>query len=390
MMKKTKRGLLTSFVIVCICNNITQAQIKLTGKEAPNSEWDIYMKGFVQMDAMLDFQEIQSKDGFSATAITLPQQNSMSSNFTIKQSQIGLGIKQKNSEENLSAYVEIDFLGPNGTTAPRFRKGYITWRKFLIGQDWSNFSDFDIFPNIFDFAGPNGTMFIRALQIRYTTNLSKKEKLSLSLEDPNTVSVTLPDNPADWRKKAIIPTFTAVYRYGNERDYFKAGALLSPINYEIKNNIQDNYNTHTTLGFGAMVSGKLYSNSLNNFRFQSSYGKGYATNNIVLNQQHYDAIPNLQNNRLETLSLLNIVGIYEHWWSPKWSSVIYYSYSQVGKKDFIPENMIKNFQNTGVNLIYQPYKKFRIGAEGNYGNFKNFADKKAEAFRLQFSTSLSF
>lgn len=390
MMKKTKRGLLASFVIVCICNNITQAQIKLTGKEDPNSEWDLYMNGFVQMDAMLDFQEIQSKDGFAATAIALPQQNSMSSNFSIKQSQIGLGIKQKNSKENLSAYVEIDFLGPNGTTAPRFRRGYITWRKFLIGQDWSNFSDFDIFPNIFDFAGPNGTMFVRTVQIRYTTNLSKKEKLSLSLEDPNIVSVTLPDSPADWKKKAVIPTFTAVYRYGNERDYFKAGALLSPISYEIKNDFQDNYNTHTTLGFGAMVSGKLYSSTLNNFRFQSSYGKGYATNNIVLNEQHYDAIPDLQNNRLKTLSLLNIVGIYEHWWTTKWSSVIYYSYSQVGKKDFIPENMIKNFQNTGVNLIYQPYKKFRIGAEGNYGNFKNFANKKADAFRLQFSTSLSF
>ncbi len=390
MMKKTKESLLTSFVIVCICNTLTQAQIKLTGMEDQGSEWDLFMKGFVQTDAMLDFEEIRSKDGFASTAIAIPQQNSMSSNFSVKQSQIGLGIKQKNSEENLSAYLEIDFLGPNGTTAPRFRKGYITWRKFLIGQNWSNFSDADIFPNIIDFAGPNGTMLIRTVQIRYLTNLSKKEKLSLSLEDPNIVSITLPDNPSDWKKKAIIPTFTAVYRYGNERDYFKAGTLLSPISYEIKSEVKDNYNTYTTLGFGGMVSGRLHSSTLNNFRFQSSYGKGYATNNIVLSRQQYDAVPNLKSNRLEALSLLNIVGIYEHWWTPKWSSVVYYSHSQVGKKDFIPENKVKKFQNTGVNLVYQPYKKLRVGVEGNYGNFKNFANEKAEAFRLQFSTSLKF
>ncbi|KPH14870.1 DcaP family trimeric outer membrane transporter [Chryseobacterium sp. ERMR1:04] len=390
MMNKTKGSLWASFVIVCICNNITQAQIKLTGKDDPNSEWDLYMKGYVQMDAMLDFQEIQSKDGFAVPAITLPQQNSMSSSFSIKQSQIGLGVKQKNSDENLSVYLEIDFLGPNGTTAPRFRKGYITWRKFMVGQNWSNFSDVDIFPNIFDFAGPNGTMFIRSMQVRYTTNLSKKEQLSLSLEDPNTVSVTLPNSPADWKQKAIIPAFTTVYRYGNERDYFKAGGILAPISYEIKNDVQDKYNTHTTLGFGGMVSGRLYSNTLNNFRFQSSYGKGYATNNIVLNGGHYDAIPNVEKNTLETVSLLNLVGIYEHWWSPKWSSVIFYSYSQVGNKNFMPENMAKNFQNAGLNLVFQPYKKLRVGVEGNYGSFKNFANKKAEAFRLQFSTSLAF
>lgn len=390
MMKKTKESLLTSFVIVCLCNNITQAQITLTGKDDPSSEWDLYMKGFIQTDAMLDFQEIQSKDGFASTAIAIPQQNSMSSNFSVKQSQIGLGIRQKNSEDNLSAYVEIDFLGPDGTTAPRFRKGYITWKRFLIGQSWSNFSDVDIFPNIIDFAGPNGTMFIRTVQIRYTTNLSKKEKLTLSLEDPNIVSVTLPESSLDWKIKAVIPTFTAVYRYGNERDYFKTGTLLSPISYEIKTNAQDNYSTYTTFGFGGMVSGRLYTNTFSNLRFQSSYGKGYATNNIVLSRQRYDAVPDLKSNRLKTLSLLNIVGIYEHWWTAKWSSTVYYSYSQVGKKDIIPEDMVKNFQNTGINLIYQPYAKLRIGAEGNYGNFKNFAHQKAEAFRLQFSTSLKF
>lgn len=388
--------MMASFILVSLFN--VKGQIKIVHRQAESSSetsgdtWSAYVKGFIQTDAMFDFQEMGFKDGFIAPSTSIPQSNSMNSNFSIKQSQIGLGIKQADSEGNsdLSAYVEIDFLGPNGTTAPRFRQGYIKWKKLLIGQTWSNFSDFDIFPNIFDFVGPNGTMFIRTIQIRYSTPLSKKESLSLSLEDPNAISIFLPNNAPNWKKKSMLPIFTAVYRYGNTRDYCKVGGLVSPISYEIKNTDQERPDTNTILGFSGMISGRLYSGKLNNFRFQSSYGKGYSNYNVVLNGEKYDAIPDLENNKLVALNLFNIVGIYEHWWTPKWSSVVYYSYSQLGRKNFTPDTMIQNFQNSGINLAYQPYKKLRLGIEGTYGKLKNFGQKKANALRIQLSSSLSF
>ncbi|MDH6254250.1 hypothetical protein M2347_003977 [Chryseobacterium sp. H1D6B] len=395
MTKKTHQRLLASFILVSLLNGkmYSQTTIKTitthqsaASASSDHNAWSVYLKGFIQTDVMLDFQETASKDGFAVPSILIPQHNSISSNFSVKQSQIGLGVKQ--SDSDISAYVEIDFLGPNGTTAPRFRKGYVQWKKLLAGQTWSNFSDAEIFPNIFDFAGPNGTLFLRTIQIRYTTQLSKKEILSLSLEDANARSISLPANLA-WKKKAMIPSFTALYRYGNERNYFKLGSVLSPISYEMKN-AEEKYTTHTVLGFGGMISARLFSSNLHNFRFQSSYGKGYANNNIVLSHEGYDAVPDLQNNKLKTLNLLNIVGIYEHWWTPKWSSVVYYSYSETAKESFIPENMIQDFQNTGINLVFQPYRNLRLGAEGNYGKSKNFAQKKAEAFRIQFSTAFSF
>lgn len=393
-MKKTTQRLTASLSIILIFNIKTHAQITLTKSKAEDqNEWELYLKGFVQTDYTVDFQDMKSIEGFAAQPITVPQRNIASSNFSVKQSQIGLGIKQRNpkGDDNFSAYVEVDLYGPNGTTAPRFRQGYIKWKKWIAGQTWSNFSDPEIFPNIFDFIDPDGLLFNRRMQVRYSTKISPKKNLSFSLEDPNTPSISLPIDSLNWKKRAVIPTFTAMYRYGDEKDYVKMGALISPISYDMKYSIDDAYQTRTIIGWGAIISARRYINDLNSFRFQTSYGSGYATNNSDLNGEKYDAVPNPANrNLLETLPLFNVVGMYEHWWNPEWSSVAYVSYSKVGNKDFVPKDLAKNFQNIGLNLVFQPLKKLRMGVEGNYGRVRNFQDQKAEAWRIQSSIALNF
>ncbi|MEN4761111.1 DcaP family trimeric outer membrane transporter [Chryseobacterium sp. C39-AII1] len=393
-MKKNTTRHFASFIIAFIFNIEASGQITLTKSKAEDqNEWELYLKGFVQTDFTVDFQDMKSIEGFAAQSITVPQRNMARSNFSVKQSQIGLGIKQRDpkGDDNFSAYVEIDLYGPDGTTAPRFRQGYIKWKNWTAGQTWSNFSDPEIFPNIFDFIGPDGLLFNRRMQVRYSKKISPKENLSFSLEDPNTPSISLPVDSLNWKKRSVIPTFTAMYRYGDDRDYIKGGLLFSPISYDMKHTMDDPYKTKTMLGWGAMISGKRYITDTNSFRFQTSYGKGYATNNSDLNGEKYDAIPNPANrNLLETLALFNMVGMYEHWWNQEWSSVASVSYSRVGHKDFAPKDMAKNFQNISLNLVFQPLKKLRMGVEGNYGRLRNFQDQKAEAWRIQSSIALSF
>ncbi|MBV8328436.1 DcaP family trimeric outer membrane transporter [Chryseobacterium sp.] len=394
MKKKTQTGLIVLFISVLIPHAEISAQITLaTIKPEDENEWDLYVQGFIQADMMLNFQETGVKDGFVSHSIEIPQHNVITGNFSIKQSQIGLGIQQKKAKNGkpLSAYIEIDFYGPNGTTAPRFRQGYLQWNQWLLGQTWSNFSDLDIFPNIFDFVPPNAMVFTRRMQVRYTTPVSKKGILSLSMEDPDTPSITLPADSLQWKKKAIIPNFTALYRYGDEKNYIKLGAILSPISYEMKFSPQENYQTQTILGWGAVISGKMYLNKSNIISLQTSFGKGFSTNNSNLNEEKYDAIPDPVNkNLLKTLEMFNIVGIYEHWWTSKWSSVTFISHSRIGEESFIPGNMTKSFQNIGMNIVFQPYKKVRMGIEANYGRRQNFGNQSAHAWRIQASTSVKF
>lgn len=390
MTKKRKNGLIRpafATIALVVCQAKANAQITVVNTEPDSSgrKWSAYLKGFVHADAMLDFQEVGAKDGIVAPSIIIPQHNSMSSYFSVRQSQVGLGFKQtyQNGDTPVSAYVEIDFYGANGTTAPRLRHGYLQWKKWLIGQTWSNFSDSEIFPNIFDFNGANGAMLNRSIQVRYTEKLSDKETLSFSLEDPGKISMTIPSNHPEWKKKSLIPIVTGMYRYGNARDYAKIGATLSPVNYENRES------SYTKIGFGGIVSLRKYVTNLDDFRLQASYGKGFARNNIVLSGEGYDAVFDPQRNTAETLSLFNILGIYEHWWSPKWSSVMYYSYSQIGFNPAVINSMMKRFQNAAINFIYQPYKNLRMGVEGNYAMTENFGDMKSDAFRLQFSASFS-
>lgn len=391
MMKNRFKRLVASLFVVALCNCGIQAQTDITDakNEKPNKDWTVYVKGFVQADVMLDFQDIDVKDGFISPSIVIPQNNVFNSNFSVRQSQFGIGIIHP--ADGLGAYFEIDFMGPNGTTAPRFRHGYIKWKKFTVGQTWSNLVDMDLFPNLLDFIGPDGSVFIRRSQIRYETSVSRLGILSVSIEDPNTPSIILPSDSLNWKKRTKIPMATAIYRYGDEKNYIKFGGLVTPISYDMKTKVAESYSTKTIWGFAGIVSGRVSIDDSNNFRFQSTFGKGYATNTNALNNEKYDAVPNPQNNNiLETLSLINIVAIYEHWWTPKWSSVLYINHSELGNNDFAPRNYSQRFQNAGLNLVYNPNKKLRVGAEGTYGTNRNFAENNGRAFRLQFSTSLSF
>ncbi|WP_080779589.1 DcaP family trimeric outer membrane transporter [Chryseobacterium phocaeense] len=331
MTKRKRNGaMIPAFATMALISIQTKTHAQITIANTPPStsgkKWSAYLKGFIQADAMLDFQDVGFKDGFISPTIAIPQHHSISSHYSVKQSQIGIGIRQSHSsgDSGLSAYLEIDFMAPNGTTSPRFRQGYIQWKNWLAGQTWSNFADVDIFPNIFDFVGPNGVMLSRSFQIRYSKKLSEKGQVSFSLEDPGEISITTPEAHHKWKKKNLIPVLTALYRYGNSRDYIKAGGIVLPVNFE-------NGKTYTATGFGGLISFRKSINS-DNIRFQTSYGTGFSRNNQALSGSGYDAVFNPETNKLETLALFNIIGIYEHLWAPKWSSTAYYSYSQIGRK----------------------------------------------------------
>lgn len=351
--------------------------------------WQFKFSGFIQADYMLDAQQMKSKDGFVSPLIEIPQKNSGSSYFSIRQSQLRVDIQ--NPKIDISGKVEIDFYGANDTSAPRLRQAYITWKQFMFGQLWSNFSDVDTWSQLLDFVGPNAAMSTRQVQLRYTTKLKSHGLFSLSLEDPDAPSITLPKDSLSWMKKALYPSFTAAYRYGTAKNYIRIAGIFSPISYEGKDesSISRKQINKTVFGAGINLSGAHYLKSLNNIKFQTSYGVGYATNNIVLHNMGYDMMADM-NTDLKLLPMYNILLMYEHWWNLSLSSTIYYSDSKLLRRAFMPSNVLNNFQNTGINFIYHPQPYLRIGMEFTYGRVENTAHEVAKAMRSQLSTSFTF
>lgn len=368
----------------------SQAQITLIQFQTDqNNKWEVSLKSLLQANYSIDFEQMKAKEGFVPYSIEMTGYKKVNGYFSMKQSSIGLEVKNTANNKNFSAYLEMDFYGKNGTTAPRFKHGFVRWNGWTVGQTTSNFSDAEVYPNIFDFNGPSGLLYSRRIQISHYTSIGEKGTLSLSLEDPNTPSIVLPSDSLQWTKRAVIPSFSTMYRYGSQKNYIKAGFIILPISYGTKQRTDEYSKNRIITGWGAMFSGKIHRDESNIFSFESSFGKGIATYNSDLNGEKYDAIPNpVHDNLLETLQLFNIVGIYEHWWGPKWSSVAFASYSRIGDKDFIPSDMTKSFYHMSLNLIFQPFKKFRTGVEANYGIKQNFDKQKAHAWRIQTSVSL--
>ena len=351
-------------------------------------DWSLDFSGFIQADVIFDNKKATFIDGYFPTYME-SNATDYNSYISMRQSQLGLGIT--NNETGIRGFVQIDFIGPDNKTQPRLRKLFITYKNWMIGQDWSNVNDLNTWPNLLDFNGPNAALYDRKMQIRYSKQINEKNQFAISLEDPATPSITLPENELGWKKQELLPNLVGAYKYGS-RSYVRAAAYLSPISYKKRNNTDEELNLNTTLGVGLHASSLIYVNKLSNFKLIAAGGNGTATNVISFNGEGYDAVPDPNNpNRLKKLNYFTTVLAYEHWWNEKWSSVAFYSGSFLGKEKYSIEGMLKSVQHFGLNTIYQPTSYFRTGFDLTYGFVDRYQlENKSESARLQFSAVFCF
>jgi hypothetical protein len=84
--------------------------------------------------------------------------DSPSSNMDLYQTQLKLeDIYFEKDCDHVYAIVEADFCGGNGQF--RLRKAYVESRLWQIGQNWNNFGDEMIWPNIIEWEGPPSGIF---------------------------------------------------------------------------------------------------------------------------------------------------------------------------------------------------------------------------------------
>lgn len=369
---------------------LEEAKTNISSPEATENKksWSVDFSGFIQADVILDNKKLDYIDGYFPTYME-SNKTDYNSYFTMRQSQLGLGIT--NNDTGIRGFVQIDFIGPDNKTQPRLRKLFITYKNWMIGQDWSTVNDLDTWPNLLDFNGPNAALYTRKMQIKYSKQINEKNQFAIALEDPATPSITLPENDLGWKKQELLPNLVAAYKYGN-RSYIRTAAFFSPISYKKRENTEEELNLNTTLGVGVHASSVLYVNKLSNFKLIAAAGNGTATNVISFNGEGYDAVPDPQNpNRLKKLNFFSTVAAYEHWWNEKWSSVAFYSGSFLGKEEFSTEGMLKRVQHFGINTVYQPTSYFRTGFDFTYGFVDRYqVQNKTESARLQFSAVFSF
>ena len=89
---------------------------------------------------------------------------------------------QKNGK-SIKARVEFDFWGGSGHM--RLRKAYVETSHWQIGQNWNNFGDEDLWPNVMEWEGPPSGIWVRTPHIKYFNTFNNKSWIyEISIEAP--------------------------------------------------------------------------------------------------------------------------------------------------------------------------------------------------------------
>ncbi len=339
--------------------------------------------GFVQADGIFDLYDMSNKYGFQPSSITVPALHDANTNFSIRQSRFSftaLGPTDSRGR-SLKGILEFDLWGNNNGN-PRLRHAYIQHGKWILGQTWSNFMDANIWPNIVDFWGPNGSILVRQPQARFTQSFSKQYLLSFAIEQPNG-DLTI---PATWQKRTVLPDLTAGFQKNFGRDsasHVRMGFVLHPLDY--KNDVGDK---NTTLGYAGNISGSINLGGRDDVRFQSAFGTGYSRFSEGIAGQGYDAYA--KGAKLEAVDMFSYWLFYDRYWNEKWGTAIGWSAVRLYDTEAIGPSALKYATYAALSNSYYFTNYFKVALELLYGQRKNVNGESANNVRVQFTSFFRF
>jgi hypothetical protein len=239
--------------------------------------------------------------GPAANAVGYAASRSSDWQFSGKQSQIFLDVRQPSPYGEIKAFVSFDFAASNTSTIlntnegsvsgyiPRFREGYATFSGLLAGQTVGTFVDNDSTPELLDFGGETGTNFVaRTPQVRYTYPLPNGQSVAVSAEQPNGLwagpfgtfyedtnaiptasscaAVVTPaptaTNPTNAclgnaaffdASQQLMPTFVARWRIDQPWGHLQAGATTVGYTLNDGRGLNQQY-----IGYGGSISGHVF------------------------------------------------------------------------------------------------------------------------------------
>ena len=182
----------------------------------PGTNTSMQIGGYAKLDLIYDINAntgdsigIPPRDGTAAA--------NQQGNFRLHARQSRLFIRTWTPTDwgELATHLEGDFFGGGGTqtasnsNAFRLRQAYGRLGPVLAGQTWTTFMILSGLPNVLDFSGPTGIVFVRQAQIRYTHSFGGGWTFQAAVENPDTsvLAVTTTSPTASGSPNDPIPDF---------------------------------------------------------------------------------------------------------------------------------------------------------------------------------------
>src|SRR5436190_16481755 len=144
--------------------------------ERPKRDHNLELYGFVQLDAIQDFNRVDPDWEASLRPSKIPTSagkfgSDGQSIFSVRQTRLGVKANGTLHNKPYEAKFEFDLFGTGddaGKTHMRIRHMYARWGPILAGQTNTLFMDGDIAPNSIEYWGPPGMAWLRNPQLRWT------------------------------------------------------------------------------------------------------------------------------------------------------------------------------------------------------------------------------
>jgi outer membrane DcaP-like protein len=353
----------------------------------PNTQTILRIDGSARTDFIYDPRNSELTDSFVTSAIAIPPVSGLS-NFaaSIRGSRFSSDFRIPVSDERIArTFIQLDFFGANGATAPRLRHFYAQLDNILVGQTFTNFMDPDAFADSLDTQGANAAVSVRIPQGRYSFALGKGASAAVSIEVPSS-NITFSINGAPAVPFTPAPDGTVHFRQEWQRGHIQLAGTFRDLGAQLPNGLHE-----SVFGWGVNGTTELQVYGRDSFVAQVAYGHGisrYVGDTAPLG---LDAAPKTPTNlSLEALPLLGTYGSYQHYWIPSVRSSATFSFVRVQNTAFQPGNTYHEGAYASGNLIWRTVGTLDLGAEFIYGWVENKAGIRANAPRLQFTGRYTF
>lgn len=362
-------------------------------------KFEVY--GFLQTDYVQDFKRVNPAWESTLRPSKIPTQQGQfgsdgQATISVRQSRFGVKGTLPVDYQQIETKFEFDMFGvgdDEGQTTIRLRHAYGEYGNWLAGQTHSLFMDIDAFPNIIDYWGPAGMVFLRNPQIRYW--LSKdNNKLAIAIEkpsndiDPGQLREIGDEFGLDAQSDEKYPDITILSRMEREWGHVQASGILRSIGFETLGRSTNEPKNRLT-GWGVNLSSNFKLAKSNKVILAAVYGKGIAS---YMNDGGTDmgADGTLLRPRAALVPLLGLTAFYDHYWNEKYSTSIGYSRTQVDNTDLQEPTAFKAGQYALTNLLYRPVKNVMVGGEVLWGSREDKDSGYGNDFRTQISFKYDF
>ena len=376
---------------------------------------NIKVNGYFKFDAIYDFED--DHDALLGPSDAIGTLNAKGTDspgdgdfgVTVKQTRLKIATTTPTEFGDLGGYIEMDFYGKpydesfDSAPSPRVRRAYLTFGNWLIGRDWSTFSDFN-YGTTLNFYGPQAQLFERQAQVRYTMAAGEDTTVDFALENPGGGTVVAGDtvlqapgagDPANDTTDGIgtenkVPDVVVRLQSSSGPLSFQAAAIGRYLEADISDGTLDG-DEQSTVGYGLNLGGSLSLPTGTTFMLSSVYGEGIGKY-FYAPAGGADAYVTTDG-QLEAIERYGFIGTISQELTPTLTTnVIYGKGFSESPDDFVgaTDELHDESSTLAVNLLYTPVDPLTFGIEYNRAEYEQQNGVDSDAQNVQFSTIYNF